>query len=199
MLISHDGNEPRIDPSAWVSPGAVVSGDVTIGPHCRVLPGAVIAAEAETVLIGAYAIVLENAVVRSTVGHSVGIGDHCLIGPTAHIAGCTLGDRVFIATGASVFHGAEVGAGAEVRINGVVHVRSVLPAGGLVPIGWVAVGRPAQILPPNEHEAIWAIQKTLGFAKTVYGISHSEGGMTAITKRLSERLASHRDDEVTVP
>ncbi len=86
MLISHDGHEPRIDPSAWVSPGAVVSGNVTIGPHSRILPGAVIAAEAETVRIGAYAIILENAVVRSTAEHPVTIGDHCLIGPTAHIA-----------------------------------------------------------------------------------------------------------------
>lgn len=199
MLVSHDGHEPKIDPSAWVSPGAVVSGKVSIGPQCRILPGAVIAAEAETVRIGAYAIILENAVVRSTAEHPVTMGDHCLIGPTAHIAGCSLGNRVFIATGASVFHGAEIGAGSEVRINGVVHVRSALPAGGLVPIGWVAIGRPAQVLPPNEHEVIWAIQKTLGFAKTVYGISHAEGGMKAITERLSERLALHRGDEIVHP
>lgn len=197
MLISHQGRSPDIHPAAWVSPGAIVSGDVTIGPDCRVLPGAVIAAEAESVRIGACGIVLENAVIRATAGHPASIGDHCLVGPTAHVAGCTLEDEVFVATGASIFHGAVVGRDSEVRINGVVHVRSTLPPGSLVPIGWVAVGDPATILPPDRHEEIWAIQKTLEFARTVYGISHAEGGMQAITRMLAERLASHRDDEVT--
>lgn len=196
MLISHEGKKPRIDASAWVSPGAVVSGDVSIGAGCRVLPGAVIAAEDEFVEIGDHCIVLENAVLRSTTGHPLAIGNHCLVGPNAHIAGCTIADEVFIATGASIFHGAEIGRGSEVRINGVVHVRSVLPPKGLVPIGWVAVGRPAEIMSPDRHEDIWAIQKELAFAKTVYGISHAEGGMKAITWRLAERLKSHRNDEV---
>lgn len=196
MLIAHDGHRPRIDPTARVSPGAIISGNVTIGRRCRVLPGAVIIAEGETIEIGSCVIVLENAVVRSTTGHPVHIGDHCLIGPTAHVAGCRLADEVFIATGASVFHGAEIGRGSEIRINGVLHVRSQLPAGSMVPIGWIAVGRPAEILPPDRHDDIWAIQKELAFAKTVYGISHAEGGMKAITERLAERLRSDRDDEV---
>ena len=197
MLITHDGHRPVVHPGAWISPGAVISGNVTIGADCRVLPGATIVAEDESITIGACCIVMENAVLRSTNGHSLTIGDHCLIGPTAHLAGCAVEDEVFIATGASLFHGSETGKGSEVRIHGVVHVRTLLPPASLVPIGWVAVGRPAEILPPDRHEDIWAIQKELGFAKTVYGISHQEGGMKAITERLSERLASHRDDEVT--
>lgn len=196
MLIAHDGYRPRIDPSAWISPGAVISGNVEIGPGCRVLPGAVIAAEAESIRIGACGIVLENAVIRSTAGHPACVGDHCLVGPNAHVAGCTVEDEVFIATGASIFHGAEIGRGSEVRINGVVHVRTRLPPRSTVPIGWVAVGRPAEILPPDRHDDIWAIQQTLGFARTVYGISHAEGGMKAITERLSQRLASGTEDRV---
>lgn len=196
MFVSHQGRVPRVHESAWIAPGAIVSGDVTIGADCRILPGAVIAAEDECIRIGDCNIVLENAVLRSTTGHAVRIGNHCLVGPNAHLAGCTLEDEVFIATGASIFHGSEIGRGSEVRINGVVHVRSILPPQSLVPIGWVAVGRPAEILPPDRHDDIWAIQKTLGFAKTVYGISHQEGGMRAITERLSQRLDSSRDDQV---
>jgi hypothetical protein len=33
-----------------------------------------------------------------------------------------------------------------------VHVNTTVPAGATVPMDWVAVGDPAQILPPNEHE-----------------------------------------------
>jgi len=38
---------------------------------------------------------------------------------------------------------------AEVRINAIVHIRTVLPENAVVPLGWIAVGDPAQILPPD--------------------------------------------------
>jgi hypothetical protein len=40
MIIKHNGATPRIDPSAWVAPNAVICGNVTIGPNCRVMFGA---------------------------------------------------------------------------------------------------------------------------------------------------------------
>jgi len=84
----------------------------------------------------------------------------------------------------------------EVRINGVVHLRTELPADATVPIGWVAVGTPATILPPNNHDAIWAIQKPLNFPLTAYGIDRSEASMVNITERMAEFLGGHRDDVV---
>ena len=41
----------------------------------------------------------------------------------------------------------------------------MLPAGATVPIGWIAVGDPAEILPPDQHERVWAIQKPLDFPR----------------------------------
>jgi hypothetical protein len=88
-----------------------------------------------------------------------------------------------------------------VRINAIVHIRTDLPAYATVPIGWVAVGDPAKILPPDQHDAIWAIQKALNFPKYVYGVERpAEGGtnMPEITRRRSESLASHKDDTINV-
>jgi carbonic anhydrase/acetyltransferase-like protein (isoleucine patch superfamily) len=82
-----------------------------------------------------------------------------------------------------------------VRVNGVVHLKSHLAAGETVPIGWVAVGNPAQIIPPSEHERIWEIQKPLNFPLTVYGFDRSEATMEKITGRLCEALGSHVHDE----
>ena len=45
MIIKHDGATPRIDPAAWVAPNAVICGNVTIGPNCRVMFGAQVIAE----------------------------------------------------------------------------------------------------------------------------------------------------------
>jgi carbonic anhydrase/acetyltransferase-like protein (isoleucine patch superfamily) len=88
-----------------------------------------------------------------------------------------------------------VGAGAEVRIHAVVQVNTVLPPGATVPIGWVAVGDPARIYPPGQHEQIWAIQESLDFPGTVYGVT----GDTPATERMQRQaawLAAHRDDRL---
>jgi carbonic anhydrase/acetyltransferase-like protein (isoleucine patch superfamily) len=198
MLISHSGKTPIVHPTAWIAPDATICGDVVIGPHTRVLFGARVIAEGGRIEIGDHCIVMENAGVRSTARHSAQIGNHCLIGPNAHVVGCRVEDEVFIATGAAIFHGATLGKGAEVRVNGVVHLKSRLPAGSTVPIGWVAVGDPITIAPPDQHEAIWAIQKPLNFPLEVYGFDRAEADMVKITTRLSETLGSHKDDEVVL-
>jgi carbonic anhydrase/acetyltransferase-like protein (isoleucine patch superfamily) len=174
----------------------MLCGDVTIGAGCRIMFGAQLIAEGGAIALGQNCVVLENAVLRATVTHDLRIGDHCLVGPHAHLAGCQLEDEVFIATGASVFHGARIGKGSEVRINAVVHVKTEVDAGSTVPIGWVAVGSPAQSFPPDEHDRIWEIQQTLNFAHTVYGLERTEASVRTIARVMSERLAAHVSDSV---
>ncbi|HTD07205.1 gamma carbonic anhydrase family protein [Undibacterium sp.] len=195
MIITHDGKTPRIDPGAYVAPNALICGDVSIGPGCRILFGAQLIAESGSITIGCECIVMENAVLRSSAAHPLSIGNNCLIGPQTHVVGCTIEDQVFVATGASVFHAARLGKGSEVRINGVVHIKTHVPAGAFVPIGWVAVGAPARILPSHEHEKIWEGQEPLNFPLTVYGFDRDEADMVKITQRLSQKLASHKDDQ----
>jgi len=197
LLIKHEGASPQIDPTAWVAPNAVVCGNVTVGPRCRIMYGAQIIAEGGSITIGRECIVMENAVLRSSARHSLSIGNNCLVGPNAHVVGCSVEDDVFIATGAAVFHSALLGKGCEVRVNGVVHIKTHVAPGETVPIGWVAVGSPAQVLPPSEHERIWEIQKPLNFPLTVYGFERSEATMEKITRRLSEALGSHASDEAS--
>lgn len=195
MLIKHDGVAPQIDPAAWVAPNAVVCGNVTLGPGCRIMYGAQVVAESGSISLGRECIVMENAVLRSSTRHPLSIGNNCLIGPNAHLVGCKVEDEVFVATGAAVFHSAILGKGSEVRINGVVHLKTRVAAGETIPIGWVAVGDPAQVLPPSEHERIWEIQKPLDFPHTVYGFERSAATMEKITKHLSRTLDSHTSDE----
>jgi len=199
MLLEHQGRRPRIHPTAYVAPTATVCGDVTVGAESRVLFGAVLVAEGGPVTIGRHSIVMEQAVVRGTARHPARLGDHVLVGPHAHLSGCTVEECVFVATGASVFNGARLGARAEVRINGVVHVNTALAADATVPIGWVAVGDPAQIFPPDEHERIWAVQKPLDFPGTVFGLERPPEGqslMPELTRRYTRALAAHRGDHV---
>lgn len=183
---------PDISPLAWVSPDSSVKGSVTIGPGCRIMAGARIMAEGGgRIDLGRNCIVLENAVIRATARQDCWIGDHCLIGPQAHVVGATLADEVFVATGAAVFHGAVIGKGAEVRIHAVVHLRTTLPSGTSVPIGWVALGDPVRLLPPDQHDAIWELQRSLDFPGFVYGLDRRDPDlMRQITARLSAELGT---------
>jgi carbonic anhydrase/acetyltransferase-like protein (isoleucine patch superfamily) len=181
--------KPSIDPDAQVGPDATVIGDVRLAPGVRIMPGARLVAAGGTIALGRDTIVMENAVLRANAAHSCAIGDNCLIGPCAHIVGATLKEQVFIATGAAVFHGAVIEARAEVRVHGVVHLRSRLEAGRVVPIGWIAVGDPAEIFPPGEHEAIWSRQEPLDFPGFVYGVDRETSDMMVeVTRRLSAAL-----------
>jgi carbonic anhydrase/acetyltransferase-like protein (isoleucine patch superfamily) len=192
MLVEHRGMRPQVHASAWIAPTAVVCGDVTIGADARILWNAVVTAEDGRVEIGERCVVMEHALVRGRAAHPVTVEHDVLIGPQAHVNGATIGAEAFIATGAALFPGARVGARAEVRINGVVHVNSTVAAGGLVPIGWVAVGD--QVLSPDRHEEIWAIQRELDFPGTVYGEPRGDDLMARVMPRQVAWLAAHRDD-----
>jgi carbonic anhydrase/acetyltransferase-like protein (isoleucine patch superfamily) len=199
MQIEHQNIRPRIHQSAYVAPNATICGDVTIGENCHILFGAVLVAEGGPVVIGSHCIIMENAVIRGTPRHPTHLGDHVLVGPRAYLSGCTVGDSAFLATGTTVLNGARIGARAEVRINGVVHLKTVLPPDATVPIGWVAVGDPAEILPPEEHDRIWAIQEPLNFPRTVFGLERAPAGetiMPQLTRRYARSLGRHRHDRI---
>jgi carbonic anhydrase/acetyltransferase-like protein (isoleucine patch superfamily) len=196
VQFEHEGSRPRVAESAYIAPNAVLCGDVTVGEDARVLFGAVLTAEGGSVELGARSIVMENALVRGRRGHPATLGAHVLVGPHAHVNGATIEDEAFLGTGASVFPGATVGHGAEVRINGVVHVNSSLAAGVTVPIGWIAVGDPAELFPPDQHDELWPVQRSMDFPRTVFGLSREEATMEKVARRYAEQFGRHRDDRL---
>ena len=176
-----------IDRTAWVAPTAVVTGNVSVGPGSRVLHGAVLNGDQGPIILGENVLVMENAVLRGRSGHPLVIGDAVLIGPHSHLNGARIEDEVFVATGASIFPGAIVGARSELRINSVLHVNSTLPEDAVVPIGWIAAGRPAQLFPPDQHDALWAVQKPLDAPGTMYGVARG----TPMREIMRRQCAAH--------
>ncbi|SHG16589.1 Carbonic anhydrase or acetyltransferase, isoleucine patch superfamily [Fodinibius roseus] len=195
MYLKYREHKPVIHEDAYIAPNAVIRGKVSIGKGTRVLFGAVITDEGGPVNIGEDCVVMEQAVVRGTPRHAVSIGDSVLIGPHSHLSGCKIESNVFLATGSTIFNGVHIKVGSEVRINGIVHVNTVLEPNTTVPIGWVAVGNPAEILPPNEHNAIWNIQKQQDFPGTVWGVERSTPQGDPI-RLYAKALQIHHQDEV---
>jgi carbonic anhydrase/acetyltransferase-like protein (isoleucine patch superfamily) len=199
MLLEHNGATPKIDPTARIAPNAVLCGEVTIGANSSIGFGAVLTAESGPITVGSNCVIMDTATIRGLKRNPVRIGDNVLVGPRAYLTGCEVEDNAFLATGATVFNGARIGARATVRINGIVHIRTALPPDAVVPLNWIAVGDPVEILPPNEHERIWAIQRELDFPKYVFGI---EGQppigkvMSEVMPRYARALQTHRADRL---
>jgi carbonic anhydrase/acetyltransferase-like protein (isoleucine patch superfamily) len=200
MEIRHRDSSPSVDPDAYVAPTAVLSGEVRIGPGSCVLHGAVISADGGSVEIGANCVIMEHAVLRATPRHQLTIGDHVLAGPHSYLTGCTIGDEVFIATGAMVFNGARMGRASSVALCGAVHIGCVVPPQTRIPIGWVAVGDPARLYPPAEAENIRAgLDEAGGFLPFVFGADpaadRSQQMRTAMRRYTSFLSRSHQGDE----
>ena len=73
----------------------------------------------------------------------------------------------------------------------------------MVPLNWIAVGDPAVILPPDDHEKIWAIQKPLDFPRYVFGVERPQPGepiMPEVMPRYAAALCRRHatDREVTI-
>jgi carbonic anhydrase/acetyltransferase-like protein (isoleucine patch superfamily) len=159
----------------------------------------VLTAENGSISIGQNCVIMDTAVIRGLKRNPVRIGNNVLVGPRAYLTGCEVEDNAFLATGATIFNGARVGTRATVRINGIVHIRTVLPPDAVVPLNWIAVGDPAEILPPNDHDRIWAIQRELNFPKYVFGI---EGRppigkvMSEVMPRYARALQLHNGDRL---
>jgi hypothetical protein len=62
------------------------------------------------------------------------------------------------------------------------------------------VGDPVRILPPDQHDKIWAVQEPLNFPDWVYGFDRSTPDlMIKITRHLADILEAHSDDVVLAP
>ncbi len=140
-IYAFENSEPRIDPTAYVDPTAVVIGDVEIGPEASVWPHAVLRGDDGSIRIGARSNVQDGAVVHCTPQHDTVVGEGCTIGHLAHLEGCTVLDNSLVGTASVVLHDARVGPHALVGANAVV------TNGLVVPERAMALGVPARIRP----------------------------------------------------
>jgi carbonic anhydrase/acetyltransferase-like protein (isoleucine patch superfamily) len=204
MLIRHRSAEPRVDPTAYVAPNATLVGDVRVGPHARVMYGAVLDAEGSAVDIGESAVVAEHAVLRATavsdVDNPVLVGDHAFIGPHATVLGARIGRCAYLAAGVTVLHGARLGAGASVAVGALVHARTVLPDEFFVAPHTTAVGDPVEVFTPDRIAEVSEAIRGVGFAAAAFGVKADWEDRIARYEQVatvrSAEFAAHADDEI---
>jgi carbonic anhydrase/acetyltransferase-like protein (isoleucine patch superfamily) len=132
QLITVDGHSPQIAEGAWVAPGAVVAGQVTIGTDTGVWYTAVIRADMAPVTVGTGTSIQDGTVVHADPGFPASIGDDVTVGHRAVVHGCTVEDDCLIGMGAVIMNGATVGHGSVVAAGAVIAQGVVVPPGSLV-------------------------------------------------------------------
>ena len=98
MLVTFRGKTPRVDPSAFVAPTAVLIGDVEVGPESSIWFGAVLRGDNGPIRVGARTSIQDNAVIHVTI--ATNIGDDVTIGHAAVMEDCTIEPKALIGSNA---------------------------------------------------------------------------------------------------
>jgi carbonic anhydrase/acetyltransferase-like protein (isoleucine patch superfamily) len=158
IILAYDNYRPRIDPTAFIAPNAVVLGDVEIGPGASIWYGCVLRADGNRLTIGARTNIQDGTVVhlnhqedggRGAHGYACTIGSDVTIGHMALIHACTLEDGAFVGMKACVMDGVVVEGGGMVAAGALVTPNKRVRKGEL----WA--GSPAKLmrqLTPREME-----------------------------------------------
>jgi carbonic anhydrase/acetyltransferase-like protein (isoleucine patch superfamily) len=141
-LFSFEGKSPRIHPTAFIAPTAVIVGDVTVEERASVWYNAVVRGDFSAVVIRAGANVQDCAVVHVTPRSGVEIGAGATVGHLCLIHAATIGDEALIGNGSTVLDGATIGARAMVAAGALV------TPGTEIPEGVLAIGAPAKVRGP---------------------------------------------------
>ena len=140
-IIPFRGRTPRVDPSAFVAPTAVLIGDVEIGPESSIWFGAVLRGDHKDhgIRIGARTSIQDNCVVHVSAQGPTIVGDDVTVGHGAVFESVEIGDGALIGMNAVLLHHAVIGEEA------LVAALSVVPSGMEVPPRTLAAGSPATI------------------------------------------------------
>ena len=140
LFVECGGHRPQIHPSAFIAPGAVLIGDVRIGPNASVFYGAVLRADIGTIRVGARTNIQDNCVLHVESDTECVLGDDVTVGHKAMIHASTVGDGTLVGMSASLLSHSVIGPGSLIAAGAVVKEHAQIPARSL------AAGVPARVM-----------------------------------------------------
>lgn len=120
IIRTFGGKTPRIHSSAFIAPGAVIVGDVEIGPDVSVFYGAVLRADVGRITVGARSNIQDGCVLHVDRDADCTLGEDVTVGHQALVHGAWVGDGVLVGMGSRVLSRSRVGAGSLVAAGAVV-------------------------------------------------------------------------------
>ena len=122
LVIPFRGRTPVIAPDAFVAPGAVLVGDVTVESEASVWFGAVLRGDdpEHGIVVGRRSSVQDNCVVHVGDWGPTIIGPECTVGHGAKFESCTIGEGTIVGMNAVILQEAVIGRECVVAAGAVV-------------------------------------------------------------------------------
>lgn len=148
-LIAFGGRTPKVHPTAFVAPTAVLIGDVEVGPESSVWFGAVLRGDhpSHGIRIGARTSIQDNCVIHVSAEGPTLVGDEVTVGHGAVFESCEIRRGALIGMNAVLLHHAIIGE------ESLVAAGSVVPSGMEVPTRTLVAGSPATVRKTLEGES----------------------------------------------
>jgi gamma-carbonic anhydrase len=123
---------PVLEEGAWIAPGAHVAGRVTLGEDVSVWYNAVLRADINSIVIGARSNIQDNAVIHLADNYGVVLGEDVVVGHSAILHACTIGNNVLVGMGSIIMDGAVIGDDCIIAAGALVSPGKAIPAGSMV-------------------------------------------------------------------
>lgn len=148
-IIAFGGKTPRVHPTAFVAPTAVLIGDVEVGAESSIWFGAVLRGDHADhgIRIGARVSIQDNCVLHVSGRGPTIVEDDATIGHGAAFESVVVGRSALVGMNAVLLHGAVIGEAA------LVAALSVVPEGMAVPARMLVAGAPAKVRRELSREA----------------------------------------------
>ena len=167
LILPYKGKTPKIHPTAFIAPGAVVIGDVEIGAESSVWFGCVVRWDVNVIRIGARTNIQDGTVIHvAEEGKGTFIGDHVTVGHMVLLHDCTVEEGGFVGMKSAVMDGAKI------ESQGMLAAGALLTPYKTVGRGQLWAGSPAKfwrdLSPKDLAEFDKRVQQYVGLAKA-YG------------------------------
>ncbi|HEV2262804.1 MAG TPA: gamma carbonic anhydrase family protein [Candidatus Rubrimentiphilum sp.] len=147
MIIEYRGKRPKVHPSAFIAPTAVLIGDVEVGEESSIWFGAVLRGDNGPIRIGKRTSIQDNAVVHVSEHGRTQVDDDVTVGHAAVMEDCHIKSFALIGSNAVVLTAATVGE------RSLIAAGSVVGENAQIPDGVLAAGAPAAVKKPLTGEA----------------------------------------------
>lgn len=154
MILTLEGNTPKIGKGTFVAENSTIIGDVAVGENCGLWFLSVLRGDIGSIHIGNYTNVQDHCICHTPPSVTLEVGDYVTVGHRALIHGCKIGNNCLIGMGSIVMNHAEIGD------NCIVGAGAVVTEGTKVPPNSLVLGMPARVKRELTAEEITGIRKS---------------------------------------
>ncbi|MGF1573133.1 MAG: gamma carbonic anhydrase family protein [Sumerlaeia bacterium] len=122
-IIPFEGRIPKIHPTAFIAPTAVIIGDVTIEEGASVWYGAVLRGDLDPIVVGKNSNIQDGSVLHTALGSPCIVKENITVGHMACLHGCVIENGVLVGMKATVMNDSVIGAESIVAAGAVVSER----------------------------------------------------------------------------